>query len=381
MNVHVYPSDLNNASRMLKIARTLEELGLFDSICLVGAGGRDGVVERSVTDRVKIVLLGNSNTPAGLVKKIARFLAWYVKVYRYFGSQKIVCINAHSLSCLPLCVLLKIKTGGKLIYDPHELETETTESTGIRRHAARVVENVCIRFADHVIVVSGSIADHYAQRYRIRRPTVVLNAPTTIPMQTTTLLRDELGIDPSAVIFLYLGVVGAGRGVDRLLAAFRERTDKRAVLVIVGYGPQFDVLREESATVDQIFFRDAVPPSEVTLYSSSADVGVALIEPICLSYEYCLPNKLFEYGMSGLPCLVSDVTEMRDYVRENKCGFVLTSMSAREINGVVDRILNSDLSSLSVASYTAATQHAWEVQEKTLTRVYRQLFPSPLAMP
>ena len=46
-----------------------------------------------------------------------------------------------------------------------------------------------------------------------------------------------------------------------------------------------------------------------------ADLGVAPIENVCLSYYFCSPNKLFEYINAGLPVVASDFPEMRQVIQ------------------------------------------------------------------
>ena len=50
-----------------------------------------------------------------------------------------------------------------MIYDTHELETETNELRGIKS-LAKIVEFIFINTVDHVFVVSENIADWYKQK-------------------------------------------------------------------------------------------------------------------------------------------------------------------------------------------------------------------------
>jgi glycosyltransferase involved in cell wall biosynthesis len=51
----------------------------------------------------------------------------------------------------------------------------------------------------------------------------------------------------------------------------------------------------------------SVPLEEVWEYTCSADVGVVLTQPICLSYKYSESNKVYEYMVAGLPILASTI--------------------------------------------------------------------------
>jgi len=81
----------------------------------------------------------------------------------------------------------------------------------------------------------------------------------------------------------YLGIVGPQEDRFRLrfqLAADRLQVSKRVGMAL------------------------ARPPIEAASFVSSANVALALIEPVCLSYAYALPNKLFQAVQAGLPIVV-----------------------------------------------------------------------------
>jgi hypothetical protein len=52
-----------------------------------------------------------------------------------------------------------------------------------------------------------------------------------------------------------------------------------------------------------VYFLGPVPKEEVVGYASSANVGAIPIKNACLSYYYCLPNKLFECVATHQECL------------------------------------------------------------------------------
>ena len=54
--------------------------------------------------------------------------------------------------------------------------------------------------------------------------------------------------------------------------------------------------------------------------TSSADIGIALIKPLSISYRYALPNKLFEYAAAGIPSLASNLPNMQYYIKKYNLG-------------------------------------------------------------
>ncbi|MCB0731157.1 MAG: glycosyltransferase, partial [Ignavibacteriae bacterium] len=67
-------------------------------------------------------------------------------------------------------------------------------------------------------------------------------------------------------------------------------------------------------------FIGAVNHSELLNYTAGADIGLALIENISISYYYALPNKLFEYIMAGIPIFASNLPQMKKVIDEYNVG-------------------------------------------------------------
>ncbi|MGK9007634.1 glycosyltransferase, partial [Citrobacter europaeus] len=141
-------------------------------------------------------------------------------------GRQITCINAHSLAVLPLCYLASRMTRARLIYDTHELETETTGYKGTRQKLGRLIEKRLIKRCDDVFVVSDAIADWYAERYDIARPHVTRNIPQFSAAASASAaqadLREKMGVKPEDLLFVYQGGFIAGRGIERLLSVFAQ---------------------------------------------------------------------------------------------------------------------------------------------------------------
>ena len=178
MNIHLYPSSFKNESRIEKIAQSIERCNIFNDIVLIGTKELGVEQTRKIGKNIEIKLFGISNFHYGIFYKMFVFIFWYISILKYVLFRPIKCINVHSLSSLPLGVICKILKGSKLVYDTHELETETISQSRFRKKFAKFIEKKLIPFSDHVFVVSDSIASWYQEQYRIKRPTVVLNVPS-----------------------------------------------------------------------------------------------------------------------------------------------------------------------------------------------------------
>jgi glycosyltransferase involved in cell wall biosynthesis len=105
----------------------------------------------------------------------------------------------------------------------------------------------------------------------------------------------------------------------------------------------------------------------------TADFGLSIIEPSCLSYYYCLPNKLFEYLMADIPVVVSNMKEMTKLVQENKAGVVVESLASEQIKQSILELLSMNYFELQKNIQTIKTKYCWEIQGKILATAYQKL--------
>lgn len=327
LNIHIYPSPLTHESRILRITDALSQADVFDHIEVLGVSGpglpdTEAIDARRTFIRCPRKLFRHSD---GFVPKLVKTLEWSVRVLASMRGKKPDCINAHSLAVLPLCYLASRMTGARLVYDTHELETETTGYKGMRQRLGRLVERLLIHRCDAVFTVSDMIADWYETRYGIQRPTVVRNIPQfqapKIPSSDRDAFRTKLSIPTEAVLFIYQGGFISGRGIERLLKIFGTLPTSHQLLCM-GSGPLQDTVALAAERHGNIHLLPSVPPQQVLAYTGIADVGICLTDKSCLSHDFSLPNKIFEYMQAGLPFIVNPLAEQKRLVESQGCGWV-----------------------------------------------------------
>jgi glycosyltransferase involved in cell wall biosynthesis len=372
INIHLYPSVFLNEARILREAETLHNLGMFERIDLVGAGSSGLPVNEAVMATINIVRLEHRDRLSGLVAKAQFMFIWSLAVFRCYRKAPVSCINCHSLSTLPVGVLLKRVTGAKLVYDTHELETEANGLRGVRKYISKKVERQLIGYVDYTVFVGKLIRDWYEEAYGLTNTVVVYNCPRLRNVTHSDYFRSRYGILRELPIFIYQGVLSEGRGVDSTVEAFSSLKDT-AALVVMGYGPLEDWVRNKANEHNNIFYHPAVPPSELHAYTCAADYGLSIIEPTALSYEYCMPNKLFEYAMARKPVLVSPTQEQKEFVERQNIGIVIENTSAKSIKAGVIQMLGTGHQSFLAALESTVREYNWETQEVKLKRIYQDL--------
>ena len=340
-------------------------------------GVRDGQLEEhEVLDPKRCIWrvdLRTKNWSKNILVQTLKYVEWSVRIIMRLRANRPDVIQCHSFSALPVSVLAKYFTKSRLVYDAHELETEKNGMRGVEKILARILEKRLIRHADEMIVVSESIAEWYEKSIGGKRPVVIKNVPKKIKMVSAAgpNLRKTLGIQEDFVLYIYQGALVPGRGIEKLLSVF-SRANPQRHLAIMGYGPLKTTAIEYQQKFSNIHYHEAVLPEDVVRYVSSADVGIYLIENTCLSYYYCLPNKIFESLMSGLPVVVSDLPELRNVVRTYDCGWIAPQGDDQLID-LINKINKADISEKRHNAYKVQEEHNWEHEEVKLISMYRSL--------
>lgn len=353
---------------MKEAAALSSRLG-FQSIDLVGVETEGLPSVERVSDGVTIHRLGPSKG-RGLAKAV-RHAIWCLSVLGFSFRRKPGIVNCHSLPTLPIGVLLKILTDAKLVYDAHELETETAWLGGRAKRIAKLLERICLRWVDLLIVVSPGIERWYRDNLGVDNLVTVLNAPNyRSEAPAFDKFRQAFPIANDERIILYQGHLGAHRGVEELVAAAPALREIGCRVVVMGFGPLEADLRK-LADDGVIFLHPAVPQNILLEYTSSADLGIHLIQDTCLNHHLCLPNKLFEYVMARLPVVASGVPEIRQVVEEYAIGACVAKWDPQSVVAAVEKTLSYAPEAMTRNLDEAAKTYNWEKQEDKMIAAYR----------
>ena len=374
INIHISPSRFRNASRILKITKSLAANDIFDKIYIVVLW-EEGLAEHETLDdkrEVWRVPLRTAKMSERTLPKIIKHIEWLLKIHLRFRNETIKCVNCHTLSSLPIGMLFKLLHKSKVIYDTHELETERDGWGKARKILAKILEKILISKTDLVIVVSDSIAQWYKNRYGLKTVYTIRNIPyQQNTCEHSSTLKERFNIKNDEILYVYSGVVGSGRGIEILLNTF-SKVDRKKHIVFMGYGALEDTIKRYETSFSNIHFQPAVRPEDVKNYVKGADVGIPLAENTCLSYFYGLPNKFFEYLLSGLPVLVSDFPDVGKLVTENNCGWKVLP-DENLVTALIERISKKEIREKKDNAMNCRHNFGWEIEEKKLLEAYQTL--------
>lgn len=265
---------------------------------------------------------------------------------------------ANDYSTLHPARLIARERGAKLVYDSLEIWLETVNQffptdaplpkalafrtvIGLCRAIGRRVEPRLVDDVDLVITANESYAKVLRDRLVREDIGVVLNCPDPVELRHSDRVRRELGLAASDRIVLYQGMMNAGRGLPELVASARD-FPAGVRLVLIGAGMLEDSLRrlaEDAELEDRVFFGALVPQAELHEWTSSADLGVLILDPINLSKRLALANKIFEYMAASIPVLTTDLPENRRIIDQCECGWLINDRAPAVIADRLARIL------------------------------------------
>lgn len=379
--LHLTHTDINSDSRILKEMQSVANRFDQYKVCGIGVIIEEEEHKSQYQDNLDIQSITLTTRKWNFLPKIIRHLCSLIeltlKMLLKSFKLKPTIIHCHDTLVLPLGILLKIFTTSKLIYDAHELESDRNGLTLILSKMTLLVEKILWQYIDRLIVVSPSILNWYQKNIGSKASEIILNSPVLsddLIEYDKRYLRKKFLIPDNSKIFLYIGILGEGRGIDLLLETFKTN-NLSAHIVFLGYGAKKQQIVDLSKQFSNIHLHNAVPHSEVVAIAKSADIGVCLIENVSLSDYYCLPNKLFEYAFAELPVLASNFPDISTTVKKYKLG----KCSNLDTESIYQAIKEFELMAENlVVNSLDLIDLSWSAQEKKLIRLYEDLIDMKL---
>jgi glycosyltransferase involved in cell wall biosynthesis len=137
-------------------------------------------------------------------------------------------------------------------------------------------------------------------------------------------IRKKLGLEGKKVV-VYIGSLSLpSHPVDLLIAAFPQILNAHpdAVLLLVGGGEDYQNMRMQARDLgigDKVRFVGRVPPEDVPIYYSQADISVEPVHDNTAAMGRS-PLKLFESWTCGVPFVTADVGDRRTLIGSPPAG-------------------------------------------------------------
>ena len=279
-------------------------------------------------------------------------------------------ILANDLDTLPACFFASKLKKVELVYDSHELFSEGPELQGraFVKGFWKFLERFFLPRIKKSFTVSQSIANYYNEKYNAHFG-VVKNVP--LLDREVTAITAKFPTNHKTV--LYQGVLNPGRGIKSMIKAlhFLEEID----LIIIGYGKVEAALHKfvkEELLEKRVHFLGRIPHEELPNYTKLATIGMVLEEPFGLSFEYSLPNKLFDYIHAQLPIVSGNLPEIKKIVDTHKIGVAITDYKPETIAKAIHELIeNKELyQQIKLNQQKVKNDFCWEKEQQLLDNYF-----------
>ncbi len=302
--------------------------------------------------------------------------------------------HAHDLDTLAVSAAAAWINNGKLIYDSHELWLESRryllETSRPFMILEKFTESLLAPIVDAVIAVTPGRADVMREMYpTMAIPDLVVNYPPLAPAapgQEDVRRRLGAGKEP-CFLFLYQGILGLHRGLEELIDAAIMLRDLPVHIAFVGHDRSGGVIKRYAETNnagDMVTFHPSVPSEELAKITGSADAGLLLFQDSCLNHKLSLPNKLFEYMMSGLPLIACDLPEISSVLHRHDCGILVDASDPASIAKGIRQMVSDPAEARAQGergNKAASAYYTWNKSASVLRELYMRVLEEELQSP
>jgi glycosyltransferase involved in cell wall biosynthesis len=242
----------------------------------------------------------------------------------------------------------------------------------LRRLDAR--ERRVWKLAHGYVAITAGLAEDLTERLGARGSlTVVPDGVRLLPGRTFR--RPVASTSPMVV---YAGHLYPWKGVDVLLRALAFLPDAQAV-IIGGHPAERDLgrLRDLAASLniaDRVQFTGQIPRGEVPGWLDRADVLVMPHTATTVSERYASPLKLFEYMGAGKPIVASDISSIREVLRDGANACLVAPGDPDALAAGIRRVVSDPglAERMARTAFDEAGHYTWARRAEQLETVLRE---------
>lgn len=383
MNVLMFVSNpFTNDPRVYAEARTLIRAGHDVTVI---ARDWTGENPRQNWDGIEVIRLTSLLRPRpGLTALPASYMAlrhWQHNAYREAielnRRTALDVVHCHDIDTISVGNKLKRKLGASLVYDAHEIYGYMM--MGSFHHwpwpiIGKMIlwrEKRLLTDIDQLVTVNES-AQKYFARMTKKPVSVVMNCK---PLQSAVY---EPPPAKRSFTILYIGTLGATRGINMLVDAVAPLTGVQCIIGGVGDPAYVRALQHKCQAVPNVQFIGKVPFDAVIPKTKEADAVFCMFDPQDMNNVLSSPNKLFEAMACGRPTVCTKGINSGELTEHEEVGLT-SEYNAEALRQVLlklrdDPPLRETLGRNSLRA--AMTKYNWQKQEETLLEVYRTMRPS-----
>jgi glycosyltransferase involved in cell wall biosynthesis len=354
-------SDLVTDNRVHRTCSVLHDLGM--DVLLIGRKKKSSPLLSKRNYRTKRLNLFFEKGPFF-------YAELNIRLFFILLFQRKTLLYSNDLDTLLPNFLVSKLSGAKIIYDSHELFTESPELIHRKRTQGiwLSIESFIFPKLTHVITVNDSIAQAYKNLYQ-KDLLVIRNIPAKYNPEKH-LSKVELTIPENSFLIIIQGSgLNVERGIEEAVLAMKQL--ENSTLMLVGDGDVMPLVKELikiNQLEDKVKIYGRRPYEEMMQFTMHADLGLTLDKPLSKNYEFSLPNKVFDYMHAGTPILASKLVEIERVITTHQIGSILSEVSPDAIAAAINTLKGQPdlLMQQKEACRLASETENWENERRKL---------------
>lgn len=264
----------------------------------------------------------------------------YDKLYRVACVEKYDIYHFHDLYINSIGPRFKrLSHNPKVIYDVHEsypaVIRDYPNLKGLRHinqylfsYYIDVWEKSSARNYDFIITVEDTINKRFKGALGFGKADIIYNYPKIDPnILTAEKVEKEYDL-------IYCGGISTARGAMDLLNVVnlgkKDKPDLKLIIIGPIFGADLEPSMRKYIVKNQleknVIIKGRIPFSEVYGYHQKSKVGLILLHS-ANNHKYCIPSKLFEYMMNGVPVVGTAMYHVQRIINQTGCGRVVKSIN------------------------------------------------------
>ncbi|PKM91649.1 hypothetical protein CVU82_00350 [Candidatus Falkowbacteria bacterium HGW-Falkowbacteria-1] len=267
------------------------------------------------TVRAPFVVVNNNF----FIEKIGRLLSCFF-VFLYLKLKKFDVIYTEDFSFVYFLSFIpkRLRFKGKIFFESHKIFFKTSNKVSYEQ------ENKAYNSVDRFISVSKNCKDDLSLIFGIKDDNIIV-LPNAVDFVGLTDLKERYRKLDSVIkkekkdfFLLYSGSFIAWKGLDVLIKALKYTEKDIKALLVGGNKKDIDVLQrlaEKELVADKVLLVNKKNKKDLVKFMLCCDIGI-LPNNTDSNNVYTSPMKIFEYMVIGLPIVSSEISSVKDILRD-----------------------------------------------------------------
>ncbi|MFH1790464.1 MAG: glycosyltransferase [Candidatus Omnitrophota bacterium] len=183
-----------------------------------------------------------------------------------------------------------------------------------RQRVIGLIEKRYLPDCSYVSTASELFTAEIKRRYSRIDPVTVHNVFSLSDRQKMDgMVKDRKGAGVS--LYWYSQTIGEGRGIEDIVKAgllLRDDVEIHLRGILSGeYRQKITAMAEQNRCGGRLYMHAPVPPDALLSRAAEHDIGLALEQPVSLSKELCVSNKIGLYYLAGIAVAATDLPGQR----------------------------------------------------------------------